>query len=136
MNFTALLKRYEQLIKYGIIGCFCAGLDFCVYSLLLMFDVVPYLYANAISVHCGIFVSFFLNRQFTFKVKNKLLLRFFSFYIVGSIGLLISSGMLYTLIEKIALNETLSKIITIVVVALIQFVLNKYISFNYEERRR
>jgi putative flippase GtrA len=83
-----------------------------------------------ISVHCGIFTSFFLNRQFTFKVKNKTLFRFISFYVIGLIGLAISSGLLFFLVEKIGLNELASKALTVIVVALIQFLLNKYISFR------
>ena len=91
---------------------------------------MPYLYANIIGVHCGIFASFFLNRHFTFKIKDKTLLRFVSFYAIGLIGLAISSGLLFLFVEKIALNELISKAFTVVIVALIQFLLNKYISFR------
>ena len=126
-----LLLNNQQLIKYGIIGCFCAGLDFVIYWLLVNMAKMPYLYANIISVHCGIFTSIVLNRQFTFKVKDKTLLRFFSFYVVGLTGLAISSGLLILLVEKMAFNELISKAFTVVVVALIQFLLNKYISFRH-----
>jgi len=125
-----LLLSNKQLIKYGIIGSFCAGLDFLVYSFLVQIIKIPYLYANVISVHCGIFASFFLNRHFTFKIKNKTLLRFVSFYVVGLVGLAISSGLLILLVEKIGLNELVSKALTVIAVALIQFALNKYISFR------
>jgi len=128
-----LLLSNKQLIKYGIIGCFCAGLDFLVYSFLVEIVKMNYLYANAIGVHCGIFTSFFLNRQFNFKVKNKVVVRFISFYLIGLIGLAISSGLLILLIEKIGLNELVSKAFTVIVVALIQFMLNKYISFRNEK---
>jgi len=128
-----LLQSNEQLIKYGIIGCCCVGLDFLVYSFLVQIIKMPYLYANVISVHCGIFTSFFLNRHFTFKVENRVLLRFISFYTIGLIGLAISSGLLIFLVEKIKLNELISKVFTVIVVALIQFMLNKYISFRNEK---
>jgi putative flippase GtrA len=131
MKLHSLLQSYKQLITYGIIGCFCAGLDFAVYSLLTQVWDIPYLYANALSVHCGIFTSFFLNRQFTFHVKNKTALRFISFYIIGMIGLFISSVLLVLLIEKMQLHEQVSKAITVIIVALIQFLLNKYISFKH-----
>ena len=126
-----LVRRNQQIIKYGIIGCFCVAIDFFIYWLLVETVKMPYLYANIISVHCGIFTSFFLNRQFTFKVKNKTLLRFISFYIIGITGLLISSGLLVLLVEKIGLNEMVSKAFTVVLVALVQFLLNKYISFRH-----
>jgi putative flippase GtrA len=128
-----LLLSNKQLIKYGIIGCFCVGLDFLVYLFLVQIVKMSYLYANVISVHCGIFASFFLNRHFTFKVKNKTLLRFLSFYVIGLIGLGISSGLLILLVEKIGLNELVSKAFTVIGVAIIQFMLNKYISFRNEK---
>ena len=130
IKYHSLFTRSKQLIKYGIIGCFCAGLDFIIYWLLVQIVTMPYLFANVISVHCGILTSFFLNRHFTFKVKNKTLLRFISFYVVGITGLAISSGLLVIFIEKIGLNELISKALTVIVVAIIQFMLNKYISFK------
>ena len=125
-----IILTNKQLIKYAIIGCFCAGLDFLIYSFLVQIINMPYLHANVISIHCGIFTSFFLNRHFTFKIKNKILLRFFSFYVVGLIGLAISSGLLILLVENIGLNKLVSKAFSVIVVALIQFMLNKYISFR------
>ena len=128
-----LLLSNKQLIKYGIIGCFCAGLDFLIYSFLVGIIKMNYLYANVIGVHCGIFASFFLNRHCNFKVKNKVVVRFISFYVVGLIGLAISSGLLISLIEKLTFNELASKAFTVIVVALIQFILNKYVSFRNEK---
>jgi len=127
--FNLLLKN-KQLIKYCIIGCCCAGIDFIIYWLLVHIASFPYILANIISVHSGIFASFCLNRHFTFKMKNKILFRFISFYSIGIIGLMISSVMLIILIEKIELNELVSKAFTVTIVALIQFILNKYISFR------
>jgi putative flippase GtrA len=129
-KFYYLLLSNKQLINYGIIGCCCVALDFLIYLFLIKIIKISYLYANVISVHCGIFASFFLNRHFTFKVKNRVLVRFLSFYAVGLIGLAISSGLLVLLIEKIELNELVSKAFTVIMAALIQFILNKYISFK------
>ena len=60
-----LYFRFRNLILYGIIGGFCAVLDFGVYTTLCYFDIMPYLWANIISIHVGIFMSFILNRSST-----------------------------------------------------------------------
>jgi putative flippase GtrA len=133
VKYYKWLLRYKQLIKYGIIGCFCSGLDFVVYLLLTQVFHIPYLHANIWGIHCGIFTSFFLNRHFTFHIKNKTSFRFISFYLVGLTGLLISSGLLHLCIEKMQLHELIAKVITIFAVALVQFLLNKYISFRHEK---
>lgn len=125
-----LYFRFRNLILYGMIGGFCAALDFGVYSLLCLWGIMPYLWANVISIHVGIFTSFVLNRSLNFKVKDKAAIRFLSFYAVGLVGLGISELMLYILVSVGSWNEMVCKLITIVVVALVQFFLNKYITFK------
>ena len=62
--------------------------------------------------------------------KDKTTRRFLSFYAVGLTGLGISELMLYLMVTLGGMNELLCKLISIVVVALIQFVLNKFITFR------
>lgn len=133
-NLVALFFRFRNLILYGVIGGFCAALDFCVYSVLCYWNVVPYLWANVISIHLGIITSFLLNRSFNFKVKDKAAIRFMSFYAVGLIGLGISELMLYLMVTVSGWNELVCKLISIIVVALVQFLLNKYITFKISQK--
>lgn len=126
--------RFRNLILYGIIGGFCAVLDFGVYTALCYWDIMPYLWANIISIHVGIFTSFALNRSFNFRVKDKTATRFLSFYAVGLIGLGISELMLYLMVTAGGWNELICKLLSIVVVALVQFLLNKYITFKIRQK--
>ena len=128
--FKEVYSRLRHLIMYGIIGGFCATLDFGVYSALCYWSFMPYLWANIVSIHIGIFTSFILNRSFNFKVKDKVTTRFLAFYTVGLFGLGISELILYLMVAKAGWNEIVCKLFSIVVVALIQFVLNKYITFK------
>ena len=128
MNIKDLIIKYRELILYGIIGGLCASLDFGVYSLLSLW--IPFLWANIISVHCGIFCSFVLNRNYNFKVKDNTGKRFISFYLVGLAGLGLSELLIYLLTDQLRWNHLIAKLLTIVVVALFQFCLNKLITFN------
>ncbi len=125
-----LYNRFRNLILYGIIGGFCATLDFGVYSALCYWNIMPYLWANVISIHVGIFTSFILNRSLNFKVKDKPAVRFLSFYVVGLVGLGISELILFLLVTICGWNELVCKLLSIIVVALVQFLLNKYITFK------
>jgi len=125
----SLYLKYRQLFLYGIIGSISAGLDFCVYSF-LCFEKLEYLLANVVGVHFGMICSFVLNRHYNFKVKDKTKIRFFSFYIVALIGLSLSSLLLYILISCNNFNRIYSKLITIFIVAILQFLLNKFITFK------
>jgi putative flippase GtrA len=124
-----LWQKYRHIILYGIIGGFCAGLDFSIYTI-LCFLSTNYLIANVISVHCGILSSFFLNRHFNFKRKDKTWNRLLSFYVIGLLGLGLSSLILYIVVDIYDLNKIYSKLATVVLVALLQFVLNKHITFK------
>jgi putative flippase GtrA len=131
MKYTIfiLVKKYQQLLLYGIIGGISAGLDFIIYTALCHLSIY-FLIANIISIHCGIFCSFILNKQYNFKIKDKPIIRFFSFYVVGLSGLGISTLMLYCMIIMAEWNEIISKLSTIIFVALIQFTINKLITFK------
>lgn len=130
--FHKVFYRFRNLIIYGIIGALSAGLDFLVFFILTNTLSINYMPANIFSVLCGITNSFFLNRAFNFKVKDKLLKRMLIFFSVGFSGLLMSSALLYIFIERISLTEIPAKLLSIVLVVLIQFILNKYITFKKE----
>ena len=123
-----LWYRFRELILYGIIGGFCAALDFGIYTLLGLW--IPYLWANVVSVHCGIFCSFFLNRSLNFKVKDRPAQRFTIFYMVGLSGLALSEGLIWLMATRWAWTYIAAKLLTVIVVAIYQFVLNKLITFK------
>lgn len=123
-----LFYKFRELILYGIIGGFCAALDFGVYTVLGY--IIPFLIANIISVHCGIICSFFLNRNLNFKVKDKTQKRFMSFYLVGLSGLGVSELLLWIFSTQLGLNHLSVKLVTVIIVALYQYFLNKFITFK------
>jgi putative flippase GtrA len=133
-KIITIYHRFRNLILYGIIGGFCAALDFGIFTLLCYYEVLPYLWANVISTHLGIFTSFLLNRSFNFKVKDKIPQRFLSFYAVGLTGLGLSSLMLWLMVDKMKWDELVCKLITIAVVSLVQFVLNKFVTFKQSKQ--
>jgi len=128
-----IFKRYRHLIRemflYGIIGSTSAGIDTLVFSFLVFELGVFSVVANCISVVIGISISFTLNLNFTFKVKDKIVRRGISFFSVGLFGLSLSSGLI-ALGEYLDWNILYTKISTIFIVALIQYLLNKFISFR------
>lgn len=125
-NFIYLFK---QLFLYGIIGLFSSAMDALFFHFLVYRIHIYNVIANIYSVILGILISFFLNLNFNFKVKDKVLFRFCSFFAVGLFGLLLSTGII-TLGEKAHWDIFITKIGSIFVVAAVQFILNKLISFK------
>lgn len=125
----SMLTKYRQLFLYGIIGGLSSGIDFVVYSGLI-FSGINVLLSNIIGVHTGIITSFTLNSRLNFQMTDHIFSRFVSFYLIGLIGLGVSTLMLWCLVDRLFWNPLIAKILTILVVAIFQFILNKTITFK------
>ena len=131
MNFIKYLyQKYKHFVRYSLIWFTWVWLDFCVYYLLVNDFSANYQIANFISVSCGIINNFFLNLFFNFKTKNRIIFRFLSFYLVWLIGILVSALLLNLLIEERWFDKNISKVLTIIVIVILQYWLNKHISFR------
>ena len=125
-----LYRRMQHLVQYCMIGCLGAGMDCALYTLLIEHTSLHYQLINILSTSVGICNNFIWNAFLNFKIWDHFFLRFCSFYCVGAIGILITSGFLYLLVECFCCNKILAKIITIFLVTAVQFLLNKYITFK------
>lgn len=128
-------KKYailKQLFLYGIIGGISSSVDTILFTLFITYFYKNYLVANCISVFIGILISFILNLFINFKTFDNILSRFLSFLTIGLFGLIISSFIL-SLGNVMEIDIFVVKIISIVIVAAIQFILNKFISFKQRE---
>ena len=125
-----LYQKFHHLVLYGIIGSFSSGLDFLIYTLLVQLVGLQYLVANCISVIAGISTSFYLNRNYNFKVKDHTKRRFSIFLTVGLCGLVMSNMILYLCIDELRMDKLISKFLSIVLVVFFQFLVNKYLTFK------
>lgn len=128
--FHKLYSRFRNLILYGIIGSCTATLDFLIFTALTQGLNLYYIIANIISCSTGILCSFLLNRKYNFKVTDHTFRRLLIFVAVGITGMLLSSLILHITIEQLQWNELVSKFISIIIVVLFQFLMNKHISFR------
>jgi putative flippase GtrA len=117
------------MFLYGIIGGLCACLDAVIFKLLYDNTGINEYVINIISVNAGIITSFILNTKFNFRPTDKMGRRFLSFYAIGVTGLLLSQGILYTG-EYLKIEVFSVKVASIFIVALYQFLLNKFITFR------
>ncbi len=120
---------WRNLILYGIIGGLSSGLDWVLFTLLYKFGGMNEFLANVISTHAGIFLSFFLNSRYNFRKTDDFWGRFIPFYLTGLFGLLLSTGIL-ALGAKLDVNAVFTKLAAIVIVALVQFFINRAVAFR------
>ena len=125
-------ESFIQLVKYGLIGILGLIVDFGVYALLtILFKMNPEL-ANFISSSCGLINNFFWNSFTNFKVHDHLFKRFIEYYIVGQITTLFTTICLFIFVNLLHQDKMLVKVIATIIATLLQFGVNKAVTFKKE----
>lgn len=109
-KISALTQKYPvigQFIRFVVIGVLNTGIDFGVTNL-LMFATATYagtavFFFKAISFIVANTNSFFWNRYWTFKVKNKEgeKFQYLQFFVVSGIGLAINASIFYLMTTQV-----------------------------------
>lgn len=103
--------------------------DLAIYAALVA-CAVNYQVANAAGYAVGTLVSFALNRHFTFQSYDRTLLRLTLFFATALIGYLVSTLLLWIMVSRLDMNVFLAKLATLAVVLVLQFSLNRAVTFR------
>lgn len=126
-----------QLVRFALIGGFCALLDLGTYTLemALGMDVQPWpVLARAVSFIVGTTTAFFLNRKFTFSAGRKdgagqiggfVLLYGVTFFV--TIGV---NSLMLAVLPEFSLKETVAWVISQGTATVINFVMLKWVVFR------
>ncbi|MEQ1531824.1 MAG: GtrA family protein [Methylococcales bacterium] len=116
-----------------LLYCVCGGIGVATdYSAFYFIFTLTgrYQEANAIGYLAGTLVSFVLNRKITFGVRDQLFRRLALFLGVASLGFLTSALLLWGIVDILKIDARLAKLITLPVVVVLQFSLNRLITFR------
>ena len=92
----------KQVGKFGIVGIINTLVDLTILNVLNLVFGVHYALANTISVSVAIVNSYILNKSWTFKDKDKRILKQFAIFVFLSlIGLLINNSVMILLKESL-----------------------------------
>lgn len=127
-------KIINKIFSYqGLRFLFVGGLNtivgYGIYALLVYMGV-NYLIANTLSTIIGIIHSYFWNRYFTFKSKQKALKEITKFVTVYAASYLIGMCTLYIFKSKLNISPYIAGLLNLVITTLISYFGHKYISFN------
>lgn len=129
--FTKLSSpEITKFIKYGIVGVLGLVVDMGVFYLMNRKLGINYAISNITSSSLAVLHNFILNSYFTFKVTDKKLQRFISFYLIAFVGMAVSTGLLALFIDLMKMDAMISKLIAVLFVAVIQFFFNKKLTFR------
>lgn len=129
-QLNRLVVRYPRFTVYLLIGGSAAAIDLLAFLILFNWFGLRALVANVISVSIATLESFSLNALFNFRVRDRLVQRFLYFIAVSALGLVFGSALIYLLHDLLGFNGNLVKILVMPPVVVLQFLLNKHISFR------
>ncbi len=125
-----IFTKYSTLIKYFFIGITASGIDVSIYIVLFNIFDLPALLSTSISIAVATVYAFTLNKVYNFQVKGNTFLRLLSYSLVSGVGLLISLALLYIFTEVKGYDGNLIKIISLPIIFIVQYILNKKITFS------
>lgn len=129
LSWQKILSHLRTIISYGIFGGMGALLDLCVFKFLCGLGS-NYLFANGIGYVLGTLMSFFLNYNFTFKVRDRLFKRVMLFYMAALMGFVTSMFFLYVFVTIGDMKPICAKLVTLVAVFIVQYGFNRLVTFK------
>lgn len=128
----------SELNKYIASGFVAVLVDYSVLLIATESFGVHYLLSNIGSYMSGLLVSYTLNTRWVFryrKYEKKTRVEFSIFVAIVLIGLLVSEGMIYLLVEDLALPYTWAKLVSIAATFLFNFLAKKKLLFTRGEKQ-
>lgn len=126
--------KHRTLILYFFIGASASLLDVAGFYLFHSLMGIVSTLATTYSVALATVYAFLLNSHFNFKRTDRFLLRLLSYTLVSGVGLIISAIMLFVLNVKLGFDGNIIKILTLPIVFVVQYVLNKKVTFQVKNQ--
>ena len=133
-----LWKKYKEIISYLFFGFVTTVVNYGLFALLthvFHMDVVP---ANIIAWVVAVIVAFVTNKLWVFESKardSKTIAReFFEFVAARLLTLGLETLLLWIFVDKLGVNDLIMKIITSVIVVILNYVFSKFIIFRKKNK--
>ncbi len=131
-----LLKKYEEIIRYLIIGVLTTVVSLLTYYLLSYTVLDPKVtlqlqITNIISWIASVTFAYFTNRKYVFKVQEQKNLKEASkFYVSRLTTLVLDMLLMQIFVIKLKFNDKIIKLIVQVIIIVLNYVLSKFLVFK------
>lgn len=131
-----LLKKYEEIIRYLIIGVLTTVVSLVTYYILVytIFDpdiALELQITNVTSWIVSVTFAYFTNRTFVFKLKEKKSLKeAIKFYVSRISTLFIDMLLMYVFVSLLKYNDKIIKLVVQVIIIILNYILSKFIVFK------
>ncbi len=133
-KIKSLFLRYKELIVYGIFGVLTTAVNYVSYIIFTRAFGLGVLASNLIAWVLAVAFAFVTNKLFVFESKKfeyKILVKeLVSFVISRVFSLALDMAILYVMHELMHINDLIVKIISNVVIIIVNYVISKFIIFK------
>ena len=137
-----LYKKYKEIINYRIFGVLTTIVSLvtyyiCVYTILAPDNAVQLQIANVISWIISVAFAYITNRKFVFESKEKNKIKEASKFVTSRIAtLLMDMAIMYVGVTLLRFNDKIMKLISQVVVIVMNYILSKILVFKKEKNNK
>ncbi len=137
MMSNTIKKSIKEILLYLVFGFFTTVISLCIYFFLTRVAVLGVYSANIISWVIAVLLAFFTNKKVVYKDKERTIVKAVTFIFSRVLTLGMETFLLYYGIEKLGLNDFITKFIVQVFVIVGNYLVGKLIVFrNHNNRGR
>lgn len=130
-----IYKKNKEIINYLIFGVLTTVVSFVVYFIFAKVFKIDEVISNVISWFFSVLFAFVTNKLYVFESKETgkktLLKEIISFYLARLFtGVVCDLGIFALMVKTFKINDVLSKLVTQVIVIVLNYVLSKLIVFR------
>lgn len=130
-----LYKKYKEIINYLIFGGLSTVVNFVTYYITARLFGIDEVVSSGISWFCSVLFAYITNKIFVFESKTNtvkaVLKEMGSFFLARVIsGILCDVGTFALMVKVFHINDIFSKIVTQVMVVIVNYVFSKLIIFR------
>ena len=134
-TIIGLYFNYKEVINYLIFGVLCTVVNFISYFMFARVLGIEKVASSALSWFCAVLFAYITNKLFVFESKTNTKKEFFkeisSFFFARILsGILCDVGTFALMVEVFKINDILSKIVTQVMVIIVNYIFSKIFVFK------
>lgn len=134
-----LYTKYKEIINYLVFGVLSTVVNFVTYYITARFIGIDEVISSGISWFCSVTFAYITNKVFVFESKTNTSREFvkemITFYLSRVLsGALCDVGTFALMVKVLHINDIVSKIVTQVMVVIVNYILSKLVIFKKEKK--
>lgn len=137
-DIKELYIEFKEIINYLVFGVLAMVVNFISYFLFARICHIDEVISSGLSWFCSVLFAYITNKLFVFDskttTKKELIKEAISFFLARVIsGILCDVGTFALMVKLLQINDIISKVVTQVMVVIMNYVFSKFIVFKKEK---